>query len=191
VPTRISQVVGNLIQNSERFTDAGGGVTATVDREGDRAAIRVRDTGIGIATDMVARLFERFTQDESLHRAAVSVSGSRSSAASSRYTADRSRLAARASGPHISSISCNGRSRRELLLENIALRQQVVTMVQKNRPGSGSPLSRAKCAISSAGWPPRTSGVRRGFTVSLLRLGFSISERAMLRYLRGLAVTSA
>jgi two-component system CheB/CheR fusion protein len=67
--TRVSQIVGNLLQNSAKFTDAGGLVTVTAGIVGDRVAIGVRDTGIGITVDMLARMFEPFTQaDESLHR---------------------------------------------------------------------------------------------------------------------------
>ena len=68
-PTRISQVVSNLLHNGEKFTDHGGEVTVAVERDGTTASIRVADTGIGIAPDMMARLFEPFTQaDGSLHR---------------------------------------------------------------------------------------------------------------------------
>jgi two-component system CheB/CheR fusion protein len=67
--TRVSQIVGNLLQNSAKFTDAGGLVTVTAGLAGDCVAIGVRDTGIGVTADMLARMFEPFTQaDESLHR---------------------------------------------------------------------------------------------------------------------------
>ncbi len=67
--TRIAQVMGNLLQNGEKFTNDGGLVTVEVERDGDAASIRVRDTGVGIASEMLGRVFEPFAQaDDSLHR---------------------------------------------------------------------------------------------------------------------------
>jgi DNA-binding response OmpR family regulator len=67
--TRITQVVGNLVQNSGKFTNPGGRVTLTLGTDGASAIISVMDTGIGIAPEMLGRLFEAFTQaDESLER---------------------------------------------------------------------------------------------------------------------------
>ena len=75
-PTRLAQVVGNLLNNACKFTDKGGQIwlTVEVEREGEaQAVIRVRDNGIGIAADQCPRIFEMFTQlDTSLER---SVSG--------------------------------------------------------------------------------------------------------------------
>ena len=72
-PTRLAQVVGNLLNNASKFTDKGGQIWLTVEREGKQAVIRVRDNGIGIAADQLPRIFEMFVQiDTSLER---SVSG--------------------------------------------------------------------------------------------------------------------
>ena len=68
-PTRLTQVIGNLLNNACKFTDKGGRVWLTIERAGTQAAIRVRDTGIGIAADQLPRLFDMFTQvDTSLER---------------------------------------------------------------------------------------------------------------------------
>jgi signal transduction histidine kinase/ActR/RegA family two-component response regulator len=68
-PARLTQVVGNLLNNACKFTDKGGHVWLTVDREGDEAVIRVRDNGIGIARENIPSLFEMFAQvDTSLER---------------------------------------------------------------------------------------------------------------------------
>ncbi len=69
-PTRLSQVIANLINNATKYTDPPGRIWVNVDREGDLAVIRVRDNGIGIPPDMLARIFDVFTQvDRSLDRA--------------------------------------------------------------------------------------------------------------------------
>jgi two-component system CheB/CheR fusion protein len=69
--TRLSQVAGNLLHNARKFTDAGGRVRLSLrHRRGDpRATLTVEDTGIGIAAEMLPRLFEAFTQaDDSRSR---------------------------------------------------------------------------------------------------------------------------
>ncbi|MGH8564728.1 MAG: PAS domain-containing protein [Gammaproteobacteria bacterium] len=72
-PMRLAQVIGNLLNNACKFTDQGGLIWLTVEREGEQAVIRVRDTGIGIQADELPRIFEIFKQiDTSLER---SVSG--------------------------------------------------------------------------------------------------------------------
>jgi two-component system CheB/CheR fusion protein len=69
---RLSQVIGNLLQNAAKFTPRGGSARISVAPEmsdGPWAAIRVADSGAGIATDMLARIFEPFTQvDRTLDR---------------------------------------------------------------------------------------------------------------------------
>jgi PAS domain S-box-containing protein len=68
-PTRLRQVLLNLLGNAIKFTEAGK-VSLKVERDQDNAvptALRfsVSDTGIGIANDKLARVFERFTQADS------------------------------------------------------------------------------------------------------------------------------
>lgn len=60
--TRLAQVVGNLLANAAKFTNRGGRVLLTVEREGDRAALRVRDDGEGIEADVLPLLFQPFWQ---------------------------------------------------------------------------------------------------------------------------------
>ena len=68
-PTRLAQVVGNLLNNACKFTDKGGRISLTVEREGGQAVIRVRDSGIGIAAEQLLRIFDMFMQvDTSLER---------------------------------------------------------------------------------------------------------------------------
>jgi PAS domain S-box-containing protein len=61
-PVRLAQVVGNLLTNSAKYTEANGRIWLTVKREGDHAVLSVRDTGMGIAPDMVPHVFELFVQ---------------------------------------------------------------------------------------------------------------------------------
>ncbi len=60
--TRLVQVIGNLLANSLKFTPRGGRVEVDLRREGDLAAISVRDNGVGIVPEMRTRLFEPFIQ---------------------------------------------------------------------------------------------------------------------------------
>jgi signal transduction histidine kinase len=63
-PTRLAQVVGNLLQNAAKFTEPGGRVSLALDAlHGHHVAeIRVRDTGVGIEPEVLAHLFEPFVQ---------------------------------------------------------------------------------------------------------------------------------
>lgn len=69
--TRLAQVFGNLLHNSGKFTPAGGNVTISIKRDNstNTAEVRVADTGIGLDPQVIAQLFEPFTQaDQSLDR---------------------------------------------------------------------------------------------------------------------------
>ncbi|MFW0153573.1 sensor histidine kinase [Mycobacterium sp. smrl_JER01] len=57
---RLSQVLGNLLENALRHTPPGGSVHLHCRREGDHVQIAVADTGEGIAAEHVTRVFERF-----------------------------------------------------------------------------------------------------------------------------------
>jgi PAS domain S-box-containing protein len=66
---RLTQVVGNLLNNACKFTDTGGRVRLAVVREGGEAVIRVTDTGVGLAEGQLSRIFDLFAQvDTSLER---------------------------------------------------------------------------------------------------------------------------
>lgn len=60
-PTRIRQVLFNLLNNAVRFTEAGS-VTLRVYRQDEDVVFAVKDTGIGIAPEDTARIFEEFQQ---------------------------------------------------------------------------------------------------------------------------------
>jgi signal transduction histidine kinase len=63
-PTRLAQVINNMLDNAVKFTPGGGSVDLDVQREGHEAVVRVSDTGIGIDPEVLPRIFELFTQAE-------------------------------------------------------------------------------------------------------------------------------
>jgi two-component system CheB/CheR fusion protein len=69
-PVRLSQVVSNLLANAAKFTNPGGKVEVSVRREPPATAtVTVQDDGVGMAPEILARLFEPFAQgDETLDR---------------------------------------------------------------------------------------------------------------------------
>src|SRR5262249_549320 len=60
--TRLTQAISNLLNNAAKYTDRGGQVTLSVQRDGRDAVVRVRDTGIGIPSAMLPKVFEMFIQ---------------------------------------------------------------------------------------------------------------------------------
>lgn len=65
---RMIQVLGNLISNALRYTDAGGKITLSADTSGERLDLRVQDTGEGISTQELPHIFNRFHRgDKSRH----------------------------------------------------------------------------------------------------------------------------
>jgi signal transduction histidine kinase/ActR/RegA family two-component response regulator len=68
-PARLEQIITNLLANALKYTRPGGHIWVNVSREGNRAVLRVTDDGIGIAPDLLPRVFDLFVQaDRSLDR---------------------------------------------------------------------------------------------------------------------------
>src|SRR5262249_11040283 len=63
-PARIEQVLVNLVTNAAKYTEPGGSIRIELRRDGTDAVLTVRDSGIGIAPDMLPRVFELFAQAE-------------------------------------------------------------------------------------------------------------------------------
>ena len=61
-PARIEQVLSNLLDNAVKFTPRGGSIRVRVRRSGPEYLVSVQDTGIGIPTDALTSIFERFEQ---------------------------------------------------------------------------------------------------------------------------------
>ena len=66
--TRLIQVIGNLINNAIKFTNAGGAIVVSADVDGPMIVARVRDTGRGISPELLPHVFEMFTQGDSSAR---------------------------------------------------------------------------------------------------------------------------
>jgi PAS domain S-box-containing protein len=71
-PSRLEQVVVNLITNAAKYTEPGGRIEVMARREGEQAVVRVRDNGVGIAPEMLPRVFDLFAQG---HRGPARVEG--------------------------------------------------------------------------------------------------------------------
>jgi len=65
-PVRLVQVVGNLLANAIKYTSEGGRIALAVECDdggaGEQAVVRVTDTGIGIAAEMLPKVFDLFAQ---------------------------------------------------------------------------------------------------------------------------------
>jgi signal transduction histidine kinase len=59
---RLEQVFVNLLSNAAKYTDAGGNIGLSVEREQGEAVIRIRDSGIGIAPEVQPHVFDLFVQ---------------------------------------------------------------------------------------------------------------------------------
>lgn len=69
-PTRIEQIVTNLLDNAIKYTPEGGTIFVEIHRNSYHASLIVRDTGVGIGSDLLPHIFEVFVQgDRSLDRA--------------------------------------------------------------------------------------------------------------------------
>jgi CheY-like chemotaxis protein/anti-sigma regulatory factor (Ser/Thr protein kinase) len=62
-PTRLEQVVMNLLDNAVKYTPPGGRIDLRIASEAGAAVLRVRDTGIGIHPSSLPRIFDSFVQE--------------------------------------------------------------------------------------------------------------------------------
>ena len=61
-PDRMAQVVSNLLTNAAKYSDAGSTILVDASQRGSMVRLRVKDEGVGIAPDMIDRVFDLFTQ---------------------------------------------------------------------------------------------------------------------------------
>lgn len=64
-PTRLQQIVWNLVTNAIKFSTEGGVIRVSLERKGDVLTLRVQDFGRGIRPDFLEHLFDRFSQSDS------------------------------------------------------------------------------------------------------------------------------
>ncbi len=70
-PARLEQVIVNLLDNAGKYTEPGGHIGLSLENEGGAAVLRVWDSGVGIAANVLPHVFDLFTQaDRSLDRSA-------------------------------------------------------------------------------------------------------------------------
>jgi len=62
--SRLEQIVANLMSNAVKFTSSGGTIRVSAREEGGEAVLRVQDDGVGIAPELLPKVFELFTQGE-------------------------------------------------------------------------------------------------------------------------------
>ncbi len=68
-PVRLEQIITNLLTNAAKYTETGGQIWLSAEREGDAIVVKVRDTGMGMRPEQLSRMFELFAQgDRSLAR---------------------------------------------------------------------------------------------------------------------------
>jgi signal transduction histidine kinase len=60
--TRVAQILNNLLHNASKFTPEGGSIRVELQRRGDMAEFSVADSGVGIPTDQLQRVFDMFTR---------------------------------------------------------------------------------------------------------------------------------
>ncbi len=63
-PTRLEQVLWNLLNNAAKYSEPGGAIELVAERDGGEVVVLLRDTGIGIAPEMLPRVFDIFVQVE-------------------------------------------------------------------------------------------------------------------------------
>jgi PAS domain S-box-containing protein len=63
-PARLGQVLVNLLINAAKYTDPGGRIELSAERQSGAIVVRIRDNGVGIAPELLPGIFELFTQGE-------------------------------------------------------------------------------------------------------------------------------
>jgi CheY-like chemotaxis protein len=61
-PTRLAQIISNLLNNAAKYTERGGRIWVSAQRQSGSVAISIRDTGIGLAKEHLSQIFKMFSQ---------------------------------------------------------------------------------------------------------------------------------
>lgn len=62
-PVRLSQIVTNVLTNAAKYTPSRGAIAVAAERQGSTVLLRIRDSGIGISSEMLPRVFSLFAQE--------------------------------------------------------------------------------------------------------------------------------
>jgi len=100
---RLTQVFANLLNNAAKYTDTGGQISITTRREGSISLVSIRDSGIGIPSDMLAKVFDLFTQADRAHGRAQGGLGIGLTLARSMVDMHGGTIEARSGGPGLGS----------------------------------------------------------------------------------------
>lgn len=98
---RLEQIVSNLLMNAIKYTPPGGTIAVEVEPDGADAVLRVRDTGVGIAPELLPRVFDLFVQSERGLERRDGGLGVGLSIARSLVEAHGGRIEVRSAGPHL------------------------------------------------------------------------------------------
>ncbi len=135
-PTRITQLLGNLITNAVKFTPEGGQVEVRLAADGGEAVLSVTDTGIGIPAADRERIFERFYRTEAATRRVIPGSGLGLTISRAIVDAHRGTITVRSDGTHGSTFTV----RLPLALGSSAWWRAYSASPQFARPGRDAPL---------------------------------------------------
>jgi len=72
-PTRLQQILVNLLTNAVKYTEPGGQIWLRVEKGMGEAVLRLRDTGIGIAPDILPSIFDPFAQEKNGSRGGLGI----------------------------------------------------------------------------------------------------------------------
>lgn len=120
--TRLEQVVRNLLDNAVKYSPTRTTVTVAVQRDGAEVVLRVRDEGIGIASDMLPRLFEPFAQAEAAGQRAARGLGLGLPLVQSIVQQHGGTIAAHSDGAKVARSSFGCRQRPPEVLEHVLAR---------------------------------------------------------------------
>jgi two-component system, sensor histidine kinase and response regulator len=140
-PTRIAQLLGNLISNAVKFTPEGGKVQVTLAGEGHEAVLSVADTGIGIAATDRERIFERFYRTEAATQRVIPGTGLGLTISRAIVDAHQGTISVRSDEGHGSTFTV--RLPLALGSSRPVLHSQVMRLGQRPAPAASLALTRA------------------------------------------------
>jgi signal transduction histidine kinase len=146
---RLAQVFSNLLNNAAKYTGPGGRIAIIAERHGDTVSVAVEDSGIGIPSDMLAQVFEPFTQlDHSLERSRGGL-GIGLALAKRLVEMHRGGIEAQSAGP--------GQGSRFIVRLPISVRQGVTSQEETQGRGPEAPRGRNRVLVADDNYDSATS----------------------------------